>query len=79
MTLPMNGDPIPSDTPIEQGADLQILNWSQYMWKYVLNQFVESRQADGITFTAPSTFQNMDEGVAKLQAVKAASSSRRST
>jgi len=68
VTLPMNGDPIPSDTQIEQGADLQILNWSQYMWKYVLNQFVESRQADGITFTAPSTFQNMDEGVAKLQA-----------
>jgi spermidine/putrescine transport system substrate-binding protein len=68
VTLPMNGDPIPSDTQIEQGADLQILNWSQYMWKYVLNQFVESHQADGITFTAPSTFQNMDEGVAKLQA-----------
>ena len=68
VTLPMNGDPIPSDTQIEQGADLQILNWSQYMWKYVLNQFVESQQANGITFTAPSTFQNMDEGVAKLQA-----------
>ena len=68
VTLPMNGDPIPSDTPIEQGAELQILNWSQYMWKYVLNQFVESQQANGITFTAPSTFQNMDEGVAKLQA-----------
>ena len=68
VTLPMNGDPIPSDTPIEQGAELQILNWSQYMWKYVLNQFVESQQTNGITFTAPSTFQNMDEGVAKLQA-----------
>ena len=68
VTLPMNGDPIPSDTPIEQGAELQILNWSQYMWKYVLNQFVESQQANGITFTAPSTFTNMDEGVAKLQA-----------
>ena len=68
VTLPMNGDPIPSDTPIEQGAELQILNWSQYMWKYVLNQFVESQQDNGITFTAPSTFQNMDEGVAKLQA-----------
>ena len=68
VTLPMNGDPIPSDTPIEQGAELQILNWSQYMWKYVLSQFVESQQANGITFTAPSTFQNMDEGVAKLQA-----------
>jgi spermidine/putrescine transport system substrate-binding protein len=68
VTLPMNGDPIPSDTPIEQGAELQILNWSQYMWKYVLSQFVESQQTNGITFTAPSTFQNMDEGVAKLQA-----------
>jgi spermidine/putrescine transport system substrate-binding protein len=68
VTLPMNGEPIPSDTPIEQGAELQILNWSQYMWKYVLNQFVESQQTNGITFTAPSTFQNMDEGVAKLQA-----------
>ena len=68
VTLPMNGDPIPSDSPVEQGAELQILNWSQYMWKYVLNQFVESQQTNGITFTAPSTFQNMDEGVAKLQA-----------
>ena len=68
VTLPMNGDPIPSDTPIEQGAELQILNWSQYMYKYVVRQFVDSLSADGITFTAASTFQNMDEGVAKLQA-----------
>ena len=68
VTLPMNGDPIPSDTPIEQGADLQVLNWSQYMYKYVVRQFVDSLADDGITFTAASTFQNMDEGVAKLQA-----------
>ena len=67
-TLPMNGDPIPSDTPIEQGAELQILNWSQYMWKHVLRQFVEAHQAEEITYTAASTFQNMDEAVAKLEA-----------
>ena len=68
VTLPMNGEPIPTDTPIEQGAELQILNWSVYMWKYVIRQFVDEHQADGITYTAASTFQNMDEGIAKLQA-----------
>src|SRR6476620_12803176 len=27
-TLPMNAEPIATDTPIEQGATLQILNWA---------------------------------------------------
>jgi spermidine/putrescine transport system substrate-binding protein len=68
VTLPLNGEPIATDTPIEQGADLQILNWSVYLWKYVIKQFVEQHEADGISFTAITTFQNMDEAVAKLQA-----------
>ena len=68
VTLPLNGDPIPIDTPVEVGAELQILNWSVYMWKYVIRQFVDQHQDDGISFTAATTFTNMDEAVAKLQA-----------
>jgi spermidine/putrescine transport system substrate-binding protein len=70
VTLPMNGEPIATDTPIEQGATLQILNWSVYMWKYVLNQFVEQYADDGIKFSGVTTFNNMDEGVQKLQSGK---------
>ena len=70
VTLPMNGEPIATDTPIEQGATLQILNWSVYMWKYVLNQFIEQYADNGIKFEGISTFNNMDEGVQKLQSGK---------
>ncbi len=70
ITLPMNGEPIATDTPIEQGATIQILNWSVYMWKYVLNQFVQQYADDGIKFSGITTFNNMDEGVQKLQSGK---------
>ena len=69
-TLPMNGEPIATDTPIEQGATLQILNWAVYMWKYVLNQFVQQYGDDGIKFSGVTTFNNMDEGVQKLASGK---------
>ena len=70
VTLPMNGEPIATDTPIEQGATLQILNWSVYMWKYVINQFVQQYGDNGIKFSGITTFNNMDEGVQKLQSGK---------
>jgi spermidine/putrescine transport system substrate-binding protein len=70
VTLPMNDEPIATDTPIEQGATLQILNWAVYMWKYVLNQFVQQYGDDGITFSGVTTFNNMDEGVQKLASGK---------
>ena len=70
VTLPMNGEPIATDTPIEQGAMLQILNWDVYMWKYVINQFVQEHASDGITFSGVSTFETMDEAVAKLSSGK---------
>jgi spermidine/putrescine transport system substrate-binding protein len=69
-TLPMNGEPIATDTPIEQGATLQILNWAVYMWKYVINQFVQQYGDDGIKFSGVTTFNNMDEGVQKLASGK---------
>jgi len=70
VTLPMTGEPIATDTPIEQGATIQILNWSVYMWKYVINQFVQQYADNGIKFSGISTFNNMDEGVQKLQSGK---------
>jgi spermidine/putrescine transport system substrate-binding protein len=70
VTLPMNGEPIATDTPIEQGATIQILNWSVYMWKYVINQFIQQYSDNGIKFSGISTFNNMDEGVQKLQSGK---------
>ena len=70
VTLPLNGEPIATDTPIEQGATLQILNWAVYMWKYVINQFVQQYGDNGITFSGVTTFNNMDEGVQKLASGK---------
>jgi spermidine/putrescine transport system substrate-binding protein len=69
-TLPMNGEPITTDTPIEQGATIQILNWAVYMYKYVINQFVKQYADNGIKFSGITTFNNMDEGVQKLQSGK---------
>jgi spermidine/putrescine transport system substrate-binding protein len=70
VTLPMTGEPIATDTPIEQGATLQMLNWSVYMWKYVINQFIQQQGDNGIKFSGITTFNNMDEGVQKLQSGK---------
>src|SRR2546422_3950305 len=54
-TPPMNGEPIATDTPIEQGSTIQILNWSVYMWNYVLKQFVQQYADDGIKFSGVTT------------------------
>jgi spermidine/putrescine transport system substrate-binding protein len=68
VTLPMDRDPIPDDTPIEEGADLLLFNWEVYIWKYIVRRFVEEFADSDISFSAVTTFNNMDEAVAKLQA-----------
>lgn len=63
-TLPMNRDPIPTDTPIETGATLKVYNWDAYMYKKVLKAF-EDQYDVRVEWT---TFNNMEEGIQKLVA-----------
>ncbi len=64
VTLELNGDPIGADTPIEEGATLQVYNWSAYMYKKVLKNF-EDKFGVTVEWT---TFNNMEEGIQKLAA-----------
>ena len=64
VTLPLNGEPIPTDTPIEAGATLQVYNWSDYFYRKVLAEFEEQYDVK-IEWT---TFNNMEEGIQKLVA-----------
>ena len=68
VTLPMNGEPIPTDTPMEEGAELQIFNWVDYVWKAIVRRFAQENAEHDISFSAVTTFNNMEEAVAKLQA-----------
>jgi spermidine/putrescine transport system substrate-binding protein len=68
VTLPMEIDPIADDTPIEEGADLLIFNWDAYLWKPIVRRFAEKYADYNISFSSVTTFNNMDEAVAKLQA-----------
>jgi spermidine/putrescine transport system substrate-binding protein len=63
VTLPMDGEPIPTDTPIESGP-LRVYNWDAYMSKAVLKAFEEEY---GVTVEW-TTFNNMEEGIQKLVA-----------
>ena len=63
VTLPMNGEPIPTSTPIETGT-LRVYNWDAYMYKPVLKAFEDEF---GVTVEW-TTFQNMEEGIQKLVA-----------
>jgi spermidine/putrescine transport system substrate-binding protein len=62
--LPLNGEPIATDTAIESGATLQVYNWIDYMYKKVLKAFEEEYDVT-IEWT---TFNNMEEGIQKLVA-----------
>jgi spermidine/putrescine transport system substrate-binding protein len=61
VTLPMNGEPIPTDTPIESDV-LRVYNWADYFYKRVLRAFEEEY---GVTVEW-TTFNNMEEGIQKL-------------
>jgi spermidine/putrescine transport system substrate-binding protein len=62
--LPLYGEPIPTGTPIESGATLQVYNWDAYMYKKVLKAFEDEYDVT-IEWT---TFNNMEEGIQKLVA-----------
>ncbi|HEY7282943.1 MAG TPA: hypothetical protein VID47_15260, partial [Actinomycetota bacterium] len=61
-TLPMNGDPIPSGRPTESGP-LQLYNWSEYIYPRVVKDFSKQFGVD----VEVTTFNNIDEGLAKLR------------
>ena len=63
VTLPMDGEPIPTDTPIESGP-LRVYNWDAYFYKKVLKAFEDEY---GVTVEW-TTFNNMEEGIQKLAA-----------
>jgi len=63
VTLPMNGEPIPTDTPLESGP-LRVYNWDAYFYKKVLKAF-EDEYGVAVEWT---TFNNMEEGIQKLVA-----------
>jgi spermidine/putrescine transport system substrate-binding protein len=63
VTLPMTGEPIPTDTPMESGT-LRVYNWEAYFYKGVLKAFEEEY---GVTVEW-TTFNNMEEGIQKLVA-----------
>ena len=54
VTLPMNRDPIPTDTPIESGT-LRIYNWADYLYKKVVKAF----EAEYGVEVEVTTFNNM--------------------
>ena len=65
VTLPINpgNDAIASGLPAEEGATLKLYNWDQYIWRKVVDDF-------GKEFNCKveiSTFNNMDEALAKIR------------
>ena len=60
--LPVYTDPIPTDTPIETGATLQVYNWDDYMYKRVLRAFEDEYDVT-IEWTS---FNNMEEAISKM-------------
>jgi len=61
--LPIVGQPIADGMEPETGATLQIYNWDQYIWKHVVDDFAKKYDCD----YEINTFNNMEEGIAKLQ------------
>ncbi|HEX9716933.1 MAG TPA: twin-arginine translocation signal domain-containing protein, partial [Actinomycetota bacterium] len=51
VTLPLNGEPIPDGLQPEKDAVLQIFNWDQYVWKRVVQEFVDEFGLAGFEIT----------------------------
>lgn len=62
VTLPLNGEAIATDTPIEAGATLQVFNWDAYMYRKVLKDF----EAEFDCKVEWTTFNNMEDGIQKI-------------
>jgi spermidine/putrescine transport system substrate-binding protein len=65
VTLPIFDDnpPIKDGLAPEKNATLQIFNWSAYLWKHVVEQFCDENDCK----FELTTFNTMDEGIAKLR------------
>lgn len=67
VTLPLYQDPISVSTPIEKGATLQVYNWEDYLWPRLFREF-EDKYSKYDVKVSLTTFNNIDEGVAKISA-----------
>ena len=67
VTLPLYQDAIAASTPIEKGATLQVYNWEDYLWPHLFREF-EDKFSQYDVKVSLTTFNNIDEGVAKLSA-----------
>jgi len=67
VTLPLYRDPIAASTPIEKGATLQVYNWEDYLWPRLFREFEDKFSKYDVKVSL-TTFNNIDEGVAKLSA-----------
>jgi spermidine/putrescine transport system substrate-binding protein len=63
--LPLYVDPIPTATPIERNATLQIYNWSDYLWPKLFREF-EDKYASYGTKIELTTFNDISEGIQKM-------------
>jgi spermidine/putrescine transport system substrate-binding protein len=61
--LPLRGQPIPTDTPIEKGATLNVYNWADYIYKRTLAEF-EDRFECSVEY---QSFFTLEEAVQKIQ------------
>jgi len=61
-TIPLNAEPIADGLAPEKGATLQLYNWDQYIWKRPVQEFCDKYNCE----FEITTFDNMDEAVAKM-------------
>lgn len=67
VTLPLFQEPIAANTPIERNATLQIYNWADYLWPKLYKEFEDKYSKYNVKVNL-TTFNNADEGQAKLSA-----------
>jgi spermidine/putrescine transport system substrate-binding protein len=65
VTLPTFEDPIAADTPIEQGATLQLYNWTDYLWPRIYKEFEDKYRQHDVTIEV-TTFNDIAEGIQKI-------------
>ena len=65
MTLPVFEDPIPTNTPIEEGATLQLYNWKDYLWPKLYQEFEEKYADYGVSIEV-TTFNDIAQGIQKV-------------
>ena len=63
--LPLYRDPIPTDTPIERNATLQVYNWADYLWPKFFREF-EDKYSKYDVKVELTTFNDISEGIQKI-------------